>query len=472
MKKVIAFLLTVLIVFAMVGCSTSPTENPEPLPPMLSDTTEEEYDLYGYQCVMYYQPGTLYGPNTIFWYRAGTSFYDIAAKRLADIKKNLNCDFVTIYYDDSGRLISDIAKAQATLAGSPDITIQCIYTNVKNLCRGGLLLPLDEFGDLLPIHDESVYGPANIQEPALFNGHPYMVIPYTHPERQLLQDYFLTFNETLFAEYNVPDLRSVYEQKQWTWDYFKGFLSDYTVKEQDKTVIYGLASCDFLPNFVLASNGFKLAYKDESGNYVSGTTAPNVLQSIDFIRELKTNYKDCIVDCYDFQYAVDKMINGNAYFCINQLANLISTIQYEVERFGVLPFPYGPSGEYGKSLSDPEIFGAGICTSSDEPDGVARILNAYCQPFDEYPTADSALEIYKMMFFDERDISTLKELTKTVRYLYWGGEGHAYLCNAIETYATSKSSEEIVASVSGIMEQVVEDFILPNVDYVDTYFTK
>lgn len=466
MKKIFTWLMLISLVLSLYGCGTGARQE-EPK----AEEEETDINLYGYGCTMCFRPGTLYDENTLFWYKQGTKFFDMARKRLDDIQKEYNCSIKTVHYDTEAGIVSVITSAAASAKDGPDVSTLNLYTTVKTLCQSGMFLPLDEYEEFIPIHDESLYGPANIQEPALFNGHPYMVIPYTHPERQLLIDHFLTFNETLLEMYSVPDLRSVYENKQWTWDYFKDFLSNHTVTEEGQTVVYGLAGY-YLPSLILASNGFELAYKDESGNYVSGTTTPNVLAAIDFYRELKTNYKDKIKICSDYDTAVEMMVEGQAFICSNEISDMLATIQFKVEKFGVLPFPYGPSGEYGKSLSDPEIYGSGLNVTSADPESAAIILNAYCQPFEEYPSVDDALTVYHSMFFDSRDITTLKDLTSTVRYLSWGGSGISNLVSDIESKLMTKSSAEIVSSVSDKMDKVVEEFILPNVEYTETYFVK
>lgn len=465
MKRVLSVFCLICILFSFTACSASKTSSDGKT--AFNDLQDDDLDLMGYTILL----GMGQGEDDIFWYAPNTLSYDAADKRMKDLKDKYNCNFETeVSPIDQNVLISNMVKAIATGKKTYDMVGVTEMDTIIDFSSKGYLLPLDDF-DVLDIHNTSLYGPANITETAVFQGRPYMLTDYTHPFRQLVAQRFLTFNTDLLALYGDIDLRSVYENKQWTWSTFEKYVSEYTVREENKTKTFALGgNLHIFVGLAIQSNGFEMAVKSEDGTYSSGLQSPQCIDAVNWVQKLRSDYKDSFI--FD-KYLPACGLNGDCFMYCTQLSDILGSVQYHVENYGIIPFPCGPSGTYGKMAEDPETYGIGIGAYSDEADAIAAVLRAFCEPFEEVPTLEDALALYDNMFFDSRDIQILVELTKYSRAFWWGGRGLAYLQNEVaDSKNAGKSAVELIAKVERKTQEAIETYIVPNAAYVEEYFNK
>lgn len=470
MKRSLSLLLSLILLFSLAGCtgSTADPEHSGENPP--ATEAEESVDFYGYKVriVNWFYNDTMDG-YSLFGYKANTLYRDIAAARLEEIKAAYNCDIAVESYPGSMNISVSVLSA---MSDGPDITYAVLNDNIKAMTTGGLLVPLEDYKDILDYENSLLYGPVGQQEPAIYKGKPYMVTPYSHPERQFLVGQLCVFNEKLTEERSTADLRELNEKKAWNWEAFETFLTDTTVREEGKTVQYGISSLKSIFSYLaLVNNGYTLAVSDGNGGWKSGAREPNVVESINWCKKIFSEYKDCFVEMSSWDDGAEKLARGAAVMTTQSPDMIVSSISFEVERFGLVPFPYGPDCEYGTAVNNSGIQGLGINLCSDEPEVAAYVIAAYCQPFAEYPTLEDALNVYDNIFFDKRDIDVLLNMSKYCRASYYSFGG-MYFSDAIGSQCETRSAAEIVEKNARLADVAVEEYVAPNMDYISAHIGK
>jgi hypothetical protein len=98
-----------------------------------------------------------------------------------------------------------------------------------------------------------------------------------------------------------------------------------------------------------------------------------------------------------------------------------NSIAFNMENFGIVPFPHGPNGSLkntGSTITTTR-FMTSIPSFSKEPVMSATILNAIYEPLPGYETEDDTIEyMRKQYFFDDRDVHNFVEMYKTILYNY------------------------------------------------------
>lgn len=463
MKRFLAVLFTAVLLFSLIACSGGGEykgyKNPFEM------VNGDSSDMMGYVCNIYYFPAQ-YSNGSLMWYKPKTNNYDIVKKHMDDIEKKYNCQFNVVTFKVDGSEIVQQMKMDAALnQKSADWPAVSESATILDLSRNGYLLPLDEI-DAFDIHDESLFGPANITDYAVWENHPYMLTDYLHPERQIVIQHILAFNDGLMKKYGLEDLRDVYEQKKWTWSYFETFLKNNVIAEGDKTAVYPFSvaqNSNQLAIMALRGNGVKLIEKQADGNYIANYNNSGVIDAIAWYNKLITEYKDYIGLTEKGSYTA--LGDDTTFVAVCQGAELFGRVQYDVDSYGVLPYPCGPQGEYGKVGTLPEIFGFGVSVIAEDTDLAAVLLGAYCQPFEDYPTLEDCLALYKNMVFDDRDIDILMDITKASNTNWVGG-----LAGAMTNSKTKgKSPSEIIAAAAPDLERDIEESLIPSAQYLETY---
>ena len=104
---------------------------------------------------------------------------------------------------------------------------------------------------------------------------------------------------------------------------------------------------------------------------------------------------------------------------------------------------------------------------ADDPESVALILKAYCQPFDEYPDKDALKEYYQYMLWDQRDIDLIFD--PDIGYSNYnynpliGSDFYDSLSNRL----FSMSSAQLMQAYLPMIESTVEEWIAPNYELME-----
>ncbi len=458
-------LLFVLMTILFVGCVPAPVDDAE--------DDNGSIDFYGMEyTIIQFTSNTLTEGNPML-YVNGTDLAELALARLDSIETDYNCtinikyqnkdkDWVTRFSSDnaSGQLVADII-----LTGNSDV-------NYK-LLKGDFMYPILDVNDIIGYNSSTfdIYGTPYILESAMYQGELYFVTPYSHPAKQIKSGQFFAVDTNIVSEYANVDIREVYEQGLWTWSTFEKTVTDCTVKEDGAIKIYGAASADgdFF-EYAFVSNGYTRVAKDSNGNYVANLNTPNVRGAIDWIRRIKNEFSDNVI----FVSRAEQL----AMFEENRAAMIFMTTEFLKNKvayikpgFAVVPFPNGTDGTYGENHGSCGAEGLGIYAQTEQPEIIAYIIKAYCQPFAEYPTLADSLSYYDQMFWDKRDINILVETEKYVKFSYYTANGCA-LSDGAAMSMNNMSAQQIIETYSSQMDKVIEEWIIPNNILIDELMGK
>lgn len=467
MKRFFSMFLLFSLLFSLIACSAGDSSVSGKSGEDSQDNSE--FDLMGYVCQVFYASDG----NSVLWYKKGTLQYDEVKKHLEKIENKYNCTLnIVDCVGDQDEILHRLAAEAAANLKSADWVAVTQSDTILTLASSSMLLPLDEF-DVIGVHNTELYGPENIMEAAIYENRPYLLTDYAHPFRQLVVQSILVYNDGLLEKTSGIDLRAVNESKKWTWEYFEQYLKDNAVKENGETVLSPFCvTQNGLAEMALVSNGFSLAIRNDDGTYQNGVSGSNVVDAINWYKRIASEYKNEIAFTTQ-SLESDKLLDKTALMCMTQLHILTSSIQYSLDKYGLLPYPCGPAAEYGKTGSDPEIYGFGISVNAEEPDQSAVLLRAYCEPFEEYPTVDDAMRLYQNMVFDSRDLEVLTDLVKYSRTRWWGGKGIGKLSDVmVDSRHRDKSAYELISLVEPVLQRTIDKYIIPSAEYTEQYFTK
>ena len=454
-------LLFTLMLMLLVGC----------VPSAVDGGGEEEdggIDLYGMEyTILQFTSNTLSEGNPML-YVDGTDLAEMALARIAEIESDYNCDITIKYQNKDTDWVSRLRSADASAQHIADIILTGNSDVNYSLLRGGFMHSILDVNDIIGYNSSTfeIYGTPYILESSMYGGELYFVTPYSHPAKQIKSGQFFAVDTNIVSEYAGVDIREVYEQGEWTWSTFEQVVTDCTVKEDGAIKVYGAASTDgdFF-EYAFVSNGYTRVAKNADGNYVANLNTANVRGAIDWIRRIKNEFSENVafVSRADQLTMFEENRAGMIFMTTEYLKNKVAYIK---PGFAVVPFPNGTSGTYGQNHGSCGAEGLGIYAQTEDPESIAYIIKAYCQPFAEYPTLQDALSYYDDMFWDKRDIDVLVESEKYVKFSYYTANGCA-LSNAAATYMDKMSAQQIIEAYSSKLDQVIEEWIIPNNILID-----
>ncbi len=453
-------MLILLSVIFLMGCTSAPTGK--------GDEGGEEIDLLDMEFFIYQINGiTQKGENPMLC-TAGTDRADMALARIAQIEEDLNCK-LTITYKEHTEGVKDLYSAAAVLRHVADVVLSENLDNIYDLLKEELLYDLLQVNDVLEYGSETfdIYGKPEYLEGFMHNGGLFAVGPFAHPGYQLHKGIFLLADVDMISEYAGLDIREAYEKKAWTWSMFENIAVNCTQIEGDTVKVYGGAfeASTFIKQ-AMGSNGYSAVSKDANGQYVNNSMSTNVINALDWCRDIMTNYSDNII--FEKRAALTQRFVDNGVAMISLSGRYVANdVCYKKNNFSLLPFPTGPMGTHGEYSGEGGSYqGISIYNYTEDPSVIAYIIKAYCQPFDQYPDRQSLIGYYDGMLWDERDASILFESACIGRYDYQAAGG-GKIASGAATKLLSMSSAQIIESYSDQMEAVYEEWIIPNSELID-----
>jgi hypothetical protein len=141
--------------------------------------------------------------------------------------------------------------------------------------------------------------------------------------------------------------------------------------------------------------------------------------------------------------------------------------------FGIVPFPCGPQGTYGKWAAILEgTEGFSILANANEPESAAQVVNAILEPFKGYEDREKLLDYYsESVLYDRRDAELFLDINKFAHYSY-AQEGGDSFFNSAAGQILNKSSSEIVQQFGSQLEKVADEYIIPNYPFMKEHLYK
>ncbi len=466
MKKA-AMLLAIVILFsfAVTACGTAEPE----IFDVEFEMKGDKIDLEGVGIV--YEIGltdsALAVPNCL-GYELDTVFGDLATKRLKDIQNNLNC-IIKLNYVNNGVSCRAFVATSASGAFMCDV-ISGTSDMWADVARIGMVIGMTELENYIDFRNEEKWGYRNMLEVVYYEDDLYGLVPLLWPEVSVSYGSPIVVNENLIASLGVEDPRDLLENGQWTWDTFDDCLGKYFVQEGSEIKQYALTTSlgNFADMFIL-SNGSHFAEKDASGKYIPGFFTPNAQKAMEKGKEIfygpHSNTIDAVGD------AVQNLLSGRTVLSSvhsDSIIGISARIAKEMDNFGIVSWPCGPDVEPGYMFGLHHNIERCISFSrmSPHPDVAATIINALYEPFEEYPTLDSLIDLMTSnYFFDRRDSEVFYNMYFNSVYTYFHYSGmYGYMH---EWLSASKSiSEHIEANTKSIQEKI-DEYVLPTMNGID-----
>lgn len=446
MKKFLVVLLAACLVLALCCCAQTPEVEDFSL---TYDTEVGEIDLNGYKCEI--RTSDL----DIFHYKEETELGDAVLARFRDIESEYNCTITMTKGDNrlKGTVVPVLVGNNIAEIGH-DTTPQEIITSFPFYHM--------EYVDTIDMTDYAKYGSAQFNTVGMYQGERYSVAAYQWPGKQMTYTYnIFEISGNNIKKFGLTDPRDIYENGMWTWDWFEQNIDGYTIDDGDKH-IPAMNITWTLYQMLLYTNGVQLSVKSDSGTYTCGYFTKEAMDAMDFEARLFREHKGSIV-MLGYSEMTDAFIHDELMLSTTSFSHLINDTIFEVDNYGVVPYPCGPAGEYGKNggaISDTDSFM--IFNTAHEPDAAGFVINLLCEPFEAYNTPEKLRNYARTIFYDERDVDWFLKYRDYVTYSYTVTDFGNIVKNIETALRAGKGSAETIEKYSDMLETAYEKVILPN----------
>lgn len=413
--------------------------------------------------------------ENIFGYIANTTFGDAVRKRIADLEEKHNCTIEIKTTDYNGELVTSMViaesmKYEAMFSSCHEITMDAAASKA--------LLPVTDYEEFVDFRNEEKYGSANVFEINSYKGNMYGLTPISWVYKDPRAIGLMVFNMEHVNRYGIRDPREFLESETWNWDALEYVLKNCYVQEADKE-IYAMAARPFdFVKLMAMSNGMNLAYYDESKVVQSDFNSSKMIEAIEkyghFIEEYKDHFRSTS-EALNWQDIEESFCDDqDTMACITAPNVLFYEIIYDVSEFAVMPFPCGPSGNYGEwasALEASECFS--VFKSAKEPEYAFTLIDGIAEPLEGYETKDLIADyLGELALYSESDADIVLNIYKHGEYTYWTEDDGFNLDTMYKTAARNagkKAPSEVIGTYQMKLNNYIDEYIAPNLVIYD-YF--
>ena len=460
MKRVISLVLLIILTAALFSCSQP--ENEVFDVDLNADTETDRTDFDGFEISVW--SCTLDGNReALFGYVPGTLASDLVLKRIRDIETEFNCR-LSVNTDGTGRLTGVVpALASGTYVG--DVMF---LSSPADSIRAGLLYRLDALQEYIDYTDIYKYGGYGSLEQGLYNSVPYTVSPARWPGKQETGYSIFAVNENIIMRNALTDPRDYLENGEWTWDTFERCLTDYRIDDgsvKTTSVNFTWSILD-----LCMMNGGDYYTIQDNGTIVPALDSEQIAEALDYCSRIFTQYQDCVT-FHGHDAMLPRFKNNEIVLTQTCFDHIVRFMSYDMENYGIVPMPCGPRGKYGEWIAiHSEHIAFGIFYNTNDPVASAMVVDRFCDPLDGYETDEELKEYISDVFFDDRDVELLMELTRHMRWQYWPITPiYDFFTTATSAAKTGKSSAEIIEKYSGGAVQSIIKHVIPNVEFIENF---
>ena len=359
---------------------------------------------------------------TCLGYELDTQFGDLALTRLKETQNDLNCK-LDIRYTNNYNSCRQFVAASASGVFMCDV-ISGISDMWADVARIGMLVGMTELEDYIDFRNEEKWGHTKMLEVIYYEDDLYGITPMLWPEISVSFGSIIVVNENKIAALGETDPRDLLENGQWTWDTFDECLGRYYIEEAGEVKQYSLTAGNgtFGVMFIL-SNGSNYIEHDASGKMVCGFYSNNAIKAmqkgIDIFFGPNGHTIDSNSDVTDALLG-DRTVMGS--LGSSSIIGINGKIAKQMDNFGIVCWPSGPDVEPGYIVGQHANVDNCISFSrmSHYPEACASVINALYEPFNEYPTLDSLVDLLsKNYFYDRRDAEVYYKMCFNSVYNYF-----------------------------------------------------
>ena len=302
--------------------------------------------------------------------------------RTAQVEKALNVDIVeefNVQSEDSGYYFTLYVSDNLPYHISPQYgTPNPVY----DMYKSGMLEPLENIS-AIDLSDEEFYGTAEGRRAVTFEGKTYAHMGGSDEEGT--DRGYLAYNDLLIKQFGVADPQELLEQGKWTFETFAEMLPLVSDLSDPDIPIYALAVYDdpqMLSFCAVFANGGQVVKQNENGKYVFALEDKESMEALQWVYDLHTTS-----EIYHESYPSKQFKRGQATFYLGRSWDIQNALNEDsnVEEFYYIPFPYGPSGEYGVSTASYASEEGGIVFFNNNDTDFAGKVFDYWTRFDDYP---------------------------------------------------------------------------------------
>ncbi|MDF2685195.1 MAG: Bacterial extracellular solute-binding protein [Clostridia bacterium] len=449
MKKIAALIFYVFLLFVICSCSGTAEEAE------LNETINTEIDLD-------FDGATFrFGSVWINEYLIDEGVSESGDKmnaRYKEIEEKFNIKYELITTSESLIMQNTAAGLPESIPDFADISGNGAY----GLYEKDILFPFDE---ITTMDAGSVkYGSHNfVNNGAEWGGHQWCIYPNNW---QMVPQYsgLLVFNLELLQKNNIEKTPYEYlETNSWTWDNFEILLKQLTFTEgADKYFGLSVENISWFADSAVLSNGGSAVIKKPDGTYAFGYGEKEAVEALEWMANLKKS---------GYIYSTNgalQLSKGKIAFEYCQSYN--ATLPFEpyypftLPSYGIITFPWGPSGEYGVDCGAFVIFNRRficcIATSENDKEQLGYIIEYLYEPLN----GDEALSWQKKLKYNlqqEADIDNFLWMFNNVGYNFSGElTGAATLLNSAMTkiYNGKETVPAAVEAVASAANQSIIDY--------------
>lgn len=282
--------------------------------------------------------------------------------------------------------------------------------------KGGYLVELNQFG--LDLQNDQL--DTQIMEMITYGDKVYGV---ASKDENHFMNQVCYFNKRLVEEagYNPEDLYKWQEEGTWTWDKFHEIAAKISQLSTGNQKIWGTVQNDsLLFNNLVISNNTDWFKKTEEG-VVFNASDPNVLQAVDFLKEL---YDD---GCFPLETTAGDaklFYSGTVGFLFDYVERVQwpGNQQSMTDDYGMIMIPKGPNADTYYSMNN--YYGVkAVLKNAQDPDKLAKLIYDFCLPYEGGTDPEvmresfvrDAESLYVFDLFDEATVITAQALGSPVR---------------------------------------------------------
>ena len=442
-------LICLFISALLVSCAA---QNEELVPNYESDFEQNTFD--GLELT--------FGMSPYICYEQDSLFGDIAKTRVAEIEEKYD---VKIIFDEDENLANNLFYAISSGIKPCDVLLSTSY-DLYDEMRANLLFPVDNMPEPLVYSDTEKWGGREKLITYAYDNHLYGVLPMYWPETIWKQvDHFFFVNENIIATLGQTDPREYVENGEWTRAKYEEVLNSYTHTNMSGDTVYALAAePGHYFSIAIKTSGIDYIVKKDDGTYSNAFLEPGVTDKLTWVSDtFWNNWEVNITRGSDTFSTIAKFVNEEAVMVLTHLYYGLEDIQYEVENFGILPFPLSDDIHGTGWIGQFEFYNNGISfpTNIEALEETATVVDALFEPLPGYETEEARFEYYnRYVFHDQRDTKIVFECLNNCRYLPYNDNGYL-IPNAINNAKGNKSISQILEENAEIMQTTIEEVYIP-----------
>ena len=295
MKRILAIMCVLLIVFALVGCGGKKRE----IVQLTLSTEDSEAILAAAGITLPDATTTAAAGTNVKWYSWYDGFHNYSEDEVVNtgfwtFQNKYNCDVTWIettygeYEDGLANLI---------LAGnSPDFTHSGagVY---PGLALQGLFAPVNDYID----YDDPLW--AGVKDFAnnycTISGNTYAIVT------DVAFGQVLAYNRRVVEEWGFDDPATLYYNDEWTWDVFYDMCVDFSDPDEDR---YALDGWSFTTGIMDSSGAELVSYDTETAQFISNADDPRLERAANLLYDLSKN--QCVYPWWNNGWSLRNGVEG------------------------------------------------------------------------------------------------------------------------------------------------------------------